>query len=62
MDETGGHYTKETTLEKGKYHMISIIRSFKKKNDGTQTRKMIAQDWRVGQIGRDFLKVTYFHV
>ena len=26
----------------------------RKTKDGTQSRKMIAKDWRVGQIGRDF--------
>ena len=26
----------------------------KKTKDGTQSRKMFAKDWRVGQIGRDF--------
>jgi len=26
----------------------------KKTKDGTQSRKMIAKDWRVGQIGRYF--------
>ena len=39
--------------EKDKYHMISTIKSFKKKK-GTQSKKMIAKDRSVGQIGRDF--------
>ena len=26
----------------------------KKRKDGTQSRKMIAKDWMVGEIGRDF--------
>ena len=38
--------------------MITIIRNLrkkeKKKKDGTQGIKMIAKDWSVGQIGREF--------
>ena len=50
MDETGGHYAKWTKSEKDKYHMISIRRNLKK---GTQSKKMIAKAWRVGEM-RDF--------
>ena len=38
----------------------SQVKGISKTKDGTQSRKMIAKDWRVGQIGRYFLRLNIF--